>query len=373
MYIDFNKNTVYILTLKHVTLIPDNPSPSDFISIEKLTPNNKARCGTIWRSDDIYLGTNDDIKRELSKFCHNDLDYKNVYTFKDCNVPTFDLQSKGITRKRSIDSAELVVFPNPSYGKLDYYGGNSKVLYNQINDEFLIVHNPHSYYYFHKHNDTFKNFFPNTKINAFIDRLFDLGIITYDYSILDSDQILLINDGAIFNNLDKIKNAVFEDEYIKYISNDKDPLTYEIIDQVKVMLDSNDMDNINLGLQLLYSFDPASKAYSISKILRSSLQRYQYSIANSQFYKSSKFDKWMSLMGLHKSHLKSDLTVLRNVLFNICDEEDKEIIVSEAFKIINDNLIHSFKAMSYFKFLKDTKIEYPKLIYNETNYFDPGE
>lgn len=47
MYIDFNKNTVYILTLKHVARIPDNPSSSDFISIEKLTPNNKARCGTV--------------------------------------------------------------------------------------------------------------------------------------------------------------------------------------------------------------------------------------------------------------------------------------------------------------------------------------
>jgi hypothetical protein len=246
-------------------------------------------------------------------------------------------------------------------------------MYNRINNEFLIIHNPHIYFYYNKHRDAFKSFFPSVKIDDFIDKLFDLGIITYDYSILDSDQILLINDGSIFNNLDKIKNAVFEDEYIKYISNDKDPLTYEIIDQVKVMLDSNDMDNINLGLQLLYSFDPAPKAYSISKILRSSFQRYQYSIANSQFYKSTKFDKWMSLMGLHKSSLKNDLIVLRNMLFNICDEEDKEIIVSEAFKIINDNLIHSFKSMSHFKFLKDTKIEYPKLIYNEKNYFDPGE
>lgn len=372
MYIDFNKNTVYILTLKHVTLIPDNPSPSDFISIEKLIPNNKARCGTIWRSDGIYLGTNDDIKRELSKFCHNDLDYKNVYTFKFCNVPTFDLQSKGITRKRYIDSAELVVFPNPSYGKLDYYGCNSKVLYNQINNEFLIVR-PNSYFYSHKHNDVFKAFFQSSKINIFVDKLFDLGIITYDYSILNSEQILLINDGAIFNNLDKIKNAVFEDEYIKYISNDKDNLTYEVINQVKVMLDSNDMDNINLGLQLLYSFDPSPKAYSISKILRSSLNRYQHTIANTQFYKSTKFDKWLSLMGLKKGDLKQDLTLLRNKLFHMCDEEDKEIIVSEAFEIINDKLIHSFKAMSYFKFLKDTKIEYPKLIYNEKNYFDPGE
>ena len=78
-------------------------------------------------------------------------------------------------------------------------------------------------------------------------------------------------------------------------------------------------------------------------------------------------------MGLHKSSLKHDLTVLRNMLFNICDEEDKEIIVSEAFEIINESIRHSFKSMSYFKFLKDTKIEYPKLIYNETNYFDPGE
>lgn len=377
MYIDLNKDNITFITTdqsKNNEDFPGDISPQDFLRRFKSKDrfNYLGRYSKFAKIKGFFIGSNKDIKNHLLENITDNYDTKNVFIDKFCNIPNHDLQEKGITRKRSYESADICVVPNPNFKRIVIYDSRSVIFYNKSTNEFIITTSIDTAYRWNAAIcDKFSKMFKTNK-SDFIAAMYNYGIISRDFEVVENVLEITNNKDEFFiNNYKNYKNCVFEKDYLNYLNGDKEVLTNDLLTSIKDMMLSNDNDVVNMSLQLLYSFNPRPLAYSLYSIMHESFSRYRFSITDQPFYKSSKFDKFLSLMSLNKKDLRCDKETLREKLFNICGDEDKEKILTEITQEAYSTYQAAIRNIKRYSFLKDSvDIINPKVIYNEKDYFD---
>lgn len=380
MFLDFSQDNIEILTLTsniNTNKFPENYTLWDFFTLIPAKEINKYTYAFSWyceirKSKGIYLGTNDEIANLLNSKKDDNMNYKNVFIEPLANVPREYLKDNNIIRKRSIDNSEVAIVPNYSFKKLwEPYLHKTLILFNSKTNKYLVISDLHNDLWSKEIKDKFKKHF--VSFNNIVDDLFKYNLISKDYQMLYSGEVLNITNDkecSFMSNLNKYNNIIFEKDYNDYLNNKKDILTLDMLDSIKKLLTS-DHSNFEIALQMLYPFNPKPYAYTIAKMINSKYS--YYGIQYTSFWKSSKFKKYISLIGLERGKFPYDNVTLRHKTFNICGLEDKENIVKEIFEEAYISIKSSFGIIKSYPFLKDAILESPKFIYNEKNYYNTGE
>lgn len=219
----------------------------------------------------------------------------------------------------------------------------------------------------------YEKYFTYKKPEELIEQLLDYNIISSDYKIFFIGNVLNIRNDkeySFISNLDKYKNIIFNQAYNDYLNTKKEVLTLDMINTIDNLLES-DKSNYNIALQMLYSFDPKPYAYTIAKMINKKVN--WRGIQYSSFWKSTKFKKYINLLGLETKGFPYTNTTLMIKTFDICCPEDKEKIVTEIFDEASENIKTIFNNIKFRPFLKDANLEPPKFIYNEKDYYNPGK
>ena len=374
MIIDFNKDNVFVLSINMDVDVNSSPTIHDLISLKKF---NERPYTIFWDVDikhitkAVYIGDHEELEKEINPKKTSNLNFKNVFIEKTCNIPTVDLQLNNITRKRSIDTAEACVVKIPklrnTYSK--YY-----VLYSFFDDSYIIIEP----FYFRSWSNPglykcINNVFDSYAIDSVLTELINSGVLPDHYVVAHFGGISIINDDikySFFKNIDKYFNVIYEDEFTQYLSNSKEVLTLETLSEIETLLNSKDIDNVNLGLQILYSYDPRPYAYSIIKMIKNVST---YRLRSTKFYSTTKFKSFLQRIDYSIDDLNSSMDHAKKVLFEFCCDYDKEIILSEIFTQANRGISHIISTILSYDFLKDINIEKMKIYYNEKDYLNSGE
>ena len=148
---------------------------------------------------------------------------------------------------------------------------STAVLRNHSTNHFLIITDLYTGWWTNSKNNEFKKHFIYKSIEEFIDLLFKYNIISEDYHIFfigDALNIRNDKDESFITNLNKYKNIIFENDYNDYLNGGKEVLTLDMLNSVENLLKSN-KTNYDIGLQMLYPFDPKPYAYTIATIINS--------------------------------------------------------------------------------------------------------
>lgn len=285
------------------------------------------------------------------------------------------MQEKGITRKRSCDTADICIVPEPKF-KIARSFSKIIPIYSESENKYLIICDLSGFTYgMHKWTTKFFEYIRREySAKQIVDVLKDWNLIPEDSGIVEGEILFAMNAKELdfFRNLDKYHDCVYQNEYQIYLSQDKDPLDTGMISTISEMLKSKETDTVDMGLQLLYSFDPRPYAYTISIMLMNVASRY-FS-CQLPFYNSTKFDKYLSLINLSKKDLRIGVDHMRHKTFDICGPDDQEKIVREIMGIAKEYYNNAVSKIQSYQFLKETTdIINPKFIYNEKDYFDRGE
>lgn len=374
MIIDFNKNNVFVLSINMYADVDNDPTIHDLICLKKFNERPKT---AFWDNDikqitkAIYIGDHNELEKEIDSKKTSNLNFKNVFIEKTCNIPTVDLQLNNITRKRSIDTAEACVVKIPelrnTYNK--YY-----VLYSFFDDSYIVIEPFYFRSWVHPGlSKCINSIFDSYAIDSILTKLINSGIIPDHYVVAHFGSINIINDDikySFFKNIDKYFNVIYEDEFTQYLSNSKEVLTLETLSEIETLLNSRDVDNVNLGLQILYSYDPRPYAYSIIKMIKNIST---YKLRSTKFYSTTKFKSFLQRIDYSIDDLNRSMDHAKNILFEFCCDYDKEIILSEIFAQANRSICHIIATILSYDFLKDINIEKMKIYYNEKDYLNSGE
>lgn len=219
----------------------------------------------------------------------------------------------------------------------------------------------------------YEKYFTYRSSESLIEQLLDYNIISSDYKIFFIGYVLNIRNDkeySFISNLDKYKNIIFNQTYNDYLNTKKEVLTLDMINTIDNLLES-DKSNYNIALQMLYSFDPKPYAYTIAKMINKKVN--WRGIQYTSFWKSTKFKKYINLLGLETRGFPYTVEILRQRTFDICGPEDKEKIVTEIFNEASKSIRSRFDDIKINIFLKNAILEPPKFIYNEKDYYDPGK
>lgn len=374
MIIDFNKNNVFVLSINMYADVDNDPTIHDLICLKKFNERPKT---AFWDNDikqitkAIYIGDHNELEKEIDSKKTSNLNFKNVFIEKTCNIPTVDLQLNNITRKRSIDTAEACVVKIPelrnTYNK--YY-----VLYSFFDDSYIVIEPFYFRSWVHPGlSKCINSIFDSYAIDSILTKLINSGIIPDHYVVAHFGSINIINDDikySFFKNIDKYFNVIYEDEFTQYLSNSKEVLTLETLSEIETLLNSRDVDNVNLGLQILYSYDPRPYAYSIIKMIKNIST---YKLRSTKFYSTTKFKSFLQRIDYSIDDLNKSMDHARQILFEFCCDYDKEIILSEIFLEANISIDHIISRILSYSYLKDVNIEKMKIYYNEKDYLNSGE
>lgn len=198
MYIDFNKEKVSILTINDS--LEDKKAPEAIQGLFIMLPiskictleNHYSLKHKLRDSCGIYIGLNKCILNELIGKEDSKFDYKNIYVEDVCNIPNIELQRLGVTRKRNLSNADVVISPIPNIEVLEEpYKKYTCVLYN--GKEYIIVTNLDSFWRYNQQNlrNRYKNEF-NLSPEGYIQKLFDIEVIPKDFKILHLGTVLNI-------------------------------------------------------------------------------------------------------------------------------------------------------------------------------------
>lgn len=378
MYLGFSQDNIDIFTINtDTTQLPEKYDLWDFFIQISSKDLLKHRRHFSWYSDirsskGIYLGSNDHINNLLNSIKDDKKDYTNIFVEPLTNVPREDLKDRGIIRKRNLENSEVAIVPKSCFTILKEPFGrlSTAVLHNTSTNRFLIITDLYSGWWTKSKRDEFNKYFNYKSIEEFIDLLFKYNIISEDYHIFFIGNVLNIKndkDESFIINLNKYKNIIFEKDYNDYLNRGKEVLTLNMLNSIENLLKSHS-SNYDIGLQMLYPFDPKPYAYTIATIINS---RISYrGIQYCSFWKSTKFKKYLSLIGLDRSKFPYDKESLRKNTFDICGPEDKEKIVSEIFDEAKRSIIDRFLDIKKYNFLEDANLEPPKFIYNEKDYYN---
>lgn len=320
------------------------------------------------------MGNNSDINTHLESLVDTKMDYKNIFVEPICTVPRDDLKDHGIIRKRNINEADVAITKKAKFDVLNKYDTTTCVLYNERINNFVILTNFNGSWWKTKVRDEFNKFIKDSdNIEKIANQLIEQEIIKYYKIIYVGNPLCSSNakEHSVFCNLNNYKNIIFENDYNAYLNNGKEVLTKDMLESINNILSSN-KSNYEIGLQMLYPFDPKPYAYSISKMINKHVK--YLGIQNCSYWKSVKFKKYLKLIDLDPSGFNYSIDDLRAKTFKHCGEEDRELIVSEIFNSFSED----FRKQVYFikdryQFLKDCQIEVPKFIYNEKDYYNSGE
>lgn len=374
MIIDFNKNNVFVLSINMDADVDNDPTIHDLICLKKFDERPKT---AFWDNDikqitkAIYIGNHNELEKEIDSKKTSNLNFKNVFIEKTCNIPTVDLQLNNITRKRSIDTAEACVVKIPelrnTYNK--YY-----VLYSFFDDSYIIIEPFYFRSWVHPGlSKCINSIFDSYAIDSILTKLINSGIIPDHYVVAHFGSINIINDDikySFFKNIDKYFNVIYEDEFTQYLSNSKEVLTLETLSEIETLLNSKDVNNVNLGLQILYSYDPRPYAYSIIKMIKNIST---YKLRSTKFYSTTKFKSFLQRIDYSIDDLNRSMDHAKNILFEFCCDYDKEIILSEIFTQANRSICHIIATILSYDFLKDINIEKMKIYYNGKDYINSRE
>ena len=381
MYLGFSQDNIDIFTINTDTgKLPEEYNLWDFFIQIPSKDLLKHKRHFSWYSDirsskGIYLGSNGHINDLLTSIKDDKKDYTNIFVEPLANVPREDLKDHGITRKRDLENAEVAVVPKSDFKifKEPFGRLSTAVLHNPSTSRFLIITDLYTGWWTNSKNNEFKKYFNYKSIEEFIDLLFKYNIISGNYHIFFIGDVLNIRndkDESFITNLHKYKNIIFENDYNDYLNGGKEVLTLDMLNSIESLLNSNS-SNYNMALQMLYPFDPKPYAYTIATMINKKVNFH--GIQYCSFWKSTKFKKYLSLIGLDRSAFPYDSTTLRIKTFDICGLEDKEKIVTEVFNEASLSIKKNFKNIKTYKFLEDANIEPPKFIYHEKDYYNSGE
>ena len=290
---------------------------------------------------------------------------KKVFVDSCCNIPTIDLQRNNVTRKRSPSTADICIVPN----ELDFKSQiNSFILFNNNTNEYLIL--DHFGYVYNKDiQNKLNSYYINYREpKNIISTLQNNGILNgfqlcYDGNVLGVTSQKLHN---LILNYKYYHHCIYESNYISFINEVCEDIDLEIINNVYNMLRS-DLETANLGLQLLYPYNPSKYAYSLLKMF-SKVGIYRLSML--PFFSSNKFKSFSSRLGLSPKQL-GNYEFFRDKLYDIVCDEEKNYIMNDIFNQFNSSyrtLIDNLKRQDIFKYIE---IEHLKLIYNGENRCDP--
>lgn len=209
-------------------------------------------------------------------------DYTNIFVEPLANVPREDLKDHGITRKRDLENAEVAIVPKSDFKifKEPFRGLFTAILHNPSTNRFLMITDLYTGWWDFVKKDEFKKHFNYKSIEEFIELLFKYNIISKDYHIFFIGNVLNIRydkDESFIKNLNKYKNIIFEKDYNDYLNRGKEVLTLNMLNSIESLLKSNS-SNYDIGLQMLYPFDPKPYAYTIATMInnRISYRGIQY-------------------------------------------------------------------------------------------------
>lgn len=369
MVLDFINQEVYTIVWK---LYGSNDiqglGPEDLVEkkLVRETPYMWSMCN-INLNEKVFVCDYESIYNHINHNLTDSFENKNVYVDKNCNIPTIDLQKNGVIRKKSVETADLCIVPKLSQiNKYDRY----VILYNPNDNTYVILKTLNVGWNI---NDVgYRNYYSH-KVKDFADQLISYGILD-GYNIIyhgSGDLISSSKKIEFFTNYHKYKNCIYENDYIVHLNKVCEDISLEEIESIKALMTSRNKDNINMGLQMLYSYDPRPYAYTIVRTIESA---GDFLLKQTPFWKSSKFSNFLSKIGLTKRDLfcYSDY-YLMNKLFDICNDYDKEKMLSEIFSQYNSGFKNLITALQRHDFLKDIVVEPAKIYYDGKDYCHSGE
>ena len=292
-------------------------------------------------------------------------EFKNVYVSKSCNIPTISLQNNGITRKRSICSAEVSVIPYIS-----------KEVSNKKYDVWLYDDK----YYFIPYDG--KDMWIPSEVKPKMEEYLSM-LTSDDGSLLKSLE--LIPDGAekifsgypikinykhvhFFEELPYYKEVIYDTDFNKLLLDKKEDITEENLEYIKSLFRNQDLSMRDLGLNLMYSLNIQPYATKCAFLLSS----YKYGIERCPFYKSTKMDNMLYNIGLRKSELGYEDRMLNKTFeYNIQSEKDR--IRAELTQRYLKGAYYELSRLKQYRFFDGFKHNKIIITHDEKDYIYSGE
>lgn len=354
MFIELKKGNIFTVVWNDFSNLSQAElqalKPEDCLKkVEYMTYKNW-NYGLVYDFDNFYSQLN---------FYDGSLENKSVYIDQNCNI---DINELGITKKRKHNLADICIIPK--YTKTE---NKVVILYNEDDDEYIIIDNP--------------AYAISYNALSYIRKLFNLGVgfldsvISYNlfpnYKLIFKGKVHYIQSKKklkFFQNAINYHNCVYEDDYRTFIMSTRIQLDDDMFENIVTLFNSSEKENNDLALQLLYTTNPRPYSYRIIKMLFS---RY-YALDAIPFYHDPKFNEFLSRMNITKRDLKNHYFLIREHIYNITGEKEKRMILDEIVNEYKQATHQSEIRLKSYKFA-DITIEPTKVIINEKDLSNSRE
>ena len=293
----------------------------------------------------IYLGTAESITMKIeSKRNPNDpKSFKKVFFDPSCTYPRFRLKElTSIKRCLNPSQADSVIISNFN---LHNYEPKVLVTDTPLSDVHMVLYSKkENCYYFL---DYIPNKLPNAKedlefqhllsstaspgttgLHRWASALINYGILPKDCELLYYGKVVLLDSKELVNTVTSIftkyNQITLDTELESFVTSNLKTLTKEDLDSIDKMLSSKDFATVDVGLNLLLSYNVQPSACSLALIL----YKHRKSIAFSPVFKSNKFIHFLSTIGLTSRDFSLNIGKIVDKMYknNIGSAEDREYV-----------------------------------------------
>ena len=310
----------------------------------------------------IYLGTSESITMEIkSKRNPNDpKSFKKVFFDPSCTYPRSRLKElAGIKRCLNPSQADSVIISN-----LNLHNYEPKVLVTNTpsSDTHMVLYSrKEDCYYFL---DYIPDKLPNAKedlefqrllsstaspgttgLHRWASALINYGILPKDSELFYHGKVVMLDSKDLVNTVTSIfteyNQITLDTELESFVVSNLKTLTKEDLDSIDKMLGSKDFATVDVGLNLLLSYNVQPSACSLSFILH----KHRKNIAISPVFRSNKFTHFLSTIGLTNKDFNLDIGGLIDKVYksNISCDEDREYAREKIAQDIRDHIKNYWK------------------------------
>lgn len=334
MRVNINNNRIRVLESVYINDISKYNTISDAFKV----------CDRFSFRGYLYKGfsisTNDDINEVLRSNRTDNLESKAIFVDKLCKIPTFDLTQNNIVRKRDWLNADICVVPKANFDTLY----NAVVLFNGI-DYIISNITILSYAYWNvplaKH---FEHIHFNKPIDLIESLLADDAPYLEGYKVVYEGTITLADKNNIhfLMDYDKYHNTISEQEYLKYISSNKEDITLDVIEQIDKVCQGGSFNDVSMFLTMMTTYNTDPYIYEITKMLI----KYRYIIKESKVQLKVAFITFLGKYGITFRDIEYNQECrIINGIWHLMSEKQKEGFMNNKIEIAKKRVKDSFQSV----------------------------
>lgn len=334
MRVNINNNKVKILRPAYIYDISKFNSISDGFEID----NDFYIKGNEYKG--FSISTNDDINEVLKSNMADNLESKAIFVDKLCKIPTFDLTQNGIVRKRDWFNADICVVPEANFDTLY----NAVVLFNGVDYIISNVKRAHYAYWDKAINSILENIHFDKPIDLIESLLADNAPYLEGYKVVYEGTITLANKANIdlLMYYDKYHHTVSEQEYLKYISKNKENITLDIIEQIEKVCEDGSLNDVSMFLTMMTTYNTDHYIYEIMQMI----MKHRWKIKESKVQLKVAFITFLSKYGLTFQYIEhSQECKIINGVWAFMSEKQKEDFINRKIDVVKDRVKYSFSGV----------------------------